>query len=789
MFRHYGGLSTGEHPQLIPAYTTLYADTATRDRTLSLRGDADEYEIPENAFLIGRAYVRINELPGVGISIFSMGGDVRWSAPAAGTDVSCGFFLYSDGRFGFYSYHNLLPSDDPTILMPVDEWVMLEAACTWSTSGPRKAFLRVTLPGEEPRIIFRRCKLPPYGLDPDDYRVRLHPQLSAGCLTAPPSPAFHIDVDDMGLNTSEGEVNNTWLGPGIVRAARPIGGPESGGGGGFVGSYPVYEEAVNAFSPVRYWRVEEYSDQISPDETGNADGAYINLGPPFDPDEVYATPSAGEGYYVIARGGMKAGNYSTRVRAAKSQEITGPTPSFAGSDFTLSFWFAWESGDFPVRDDSAGDTGIIPLIGDGATLQYRFGDSVFPTSVTTASVRDGVLSNPSNRAHHAVLTRHGSTATLYIDGVQVASDTVDPDLAVASPWHFGRNGSLGDYSDAAFDEIAVYDHALSAAEVLAQWGFATGTDSGGSDGSSDGSGAFTDVADPCFDVGDPDSTSRANFRITTPDHPKGPFVGGPPEITPSASFSGALSNNPVRGMSSSPPQPFDRFRFTDMMVTSVGTDFHAHGVGGTTFYYDPERWYYEYDTPRIAYAGDKLTVTCDASVREGTICFARAVAFMCKTGWFGGPSMTIQLPYRGDYYLSMWTGNEEPPEMPGNTGLTGYPEDLAITNFGMWIDCIQELEFSWRAVLGRFQQLPELPETPTLTFRREHFQHRPEGGPSTPEEFAALQEWLCIGAGIIYESGYEPQEPLPTCEPGLLEIGDMQNHIRRTKGGRIGLHK
>ena len=73
--------------------------------------------------------------------------------------------------------------------------------------------------------------------------------------------------------------------------------------------------------------------------------------------------------------------------------------------------------------------------------------------------------------HHIVVTKNGSTATLYVDGTQEHStpDATDSGDPAASPWHVMRNGSNDAYSAGEADELALYTRALSEAEVDAHY--------------------------------------------------------------------------------------------------------------------------------------------------------------------------------------------------------------------------------------------------------------------------------------------------------------------------------
>jgi concanavalin A-like lectin/glucanase superfamily protein len=206
-----------------------------------------------------------------------------------------------------------------------------------------------------------------------------------------------------------------------------------------------YAEAVLADGPIRWWRLDETAGTVAVDATGNADGAYVN------------TPTLGVPALIDEPG------TAVQTTASQAEDITGPIPALSASDFSLEFWIRWTAGVAPVRDDSTGGgTGTIPLLGDGSTLAFRSTGNEIDTSITTASVRNG-------QRHHVVLTRAGTTATLYVDGVEVGTGT-DPSGGLATPLHFGRNGQFSQYADAIFDECAVYDHALSAERVAAHHG-------------------------------------------------------------------------------------------------------------------------------------------------------------------------------------------------------------------------------------------------------------------------------------------------------------------------------
>ena len=69
---------------------------------------------------------------------------------------------------------------------------------------------------------------------------------------------------------------------------------------------------------------------------------------------------------------------------------------------------------------------------------------------------------------HLATTWDGSTLRLYVNGAQVAARTVAGPLATSTrPLSIGGNGIWGEYFAGAIDELRLYDHALTAAEIQA----------------------------------------------------------------------------------------------------------------------------------------------------------------------------------------------------------------------------------------------------------------------------------------------------------------------------------
>ena len=75
-----------------------------------------------------------------------------------------------------------------------------------------------------------------------------------------------------------------------------------------------------------------------------------------------------------------------------------------------------------------------------------------------------------NTWYHVAVTNVGKTATLYLDGTAVGSNTVAINTPANTQFYIGRiPGSLGDprQLNGEVDEVAVYNRALTASEIQA----------------------------------------------------------------------------------------------------------------------------------------------------------------------------------------------------------------------------------------------------------------------------------------------------------------------------------
>jgi len=193
---------------------------------------------------------------------------------------------------------------------------------------------------------------------------------------------------------------------------------------------------------VSYWRLGEASGRIAADERATKPGTYAATG------------------VTLGQAGALAGDLNTSASFdGRAGEMTAATAQLPTSG-TLEGWFHWQAGVALMRDHSAvAGTGWILAYDSGGRIACRAGGTPLVSSKPVADIRDGW--------HHFALTRSGDEVRLYLDGARLDIPATAPGSAVpVAPWHVMRNGSsASQYTRGRADEIAVYDAALTAADV------------------------------------------------------------------------------------------------------------------------------------------------------------------------------------------------------------------------------------------------------------------------------------------------------------------------------------
>jgi hypothetical protein len=220
------------------------------------------------------------------------------------------------------------------------------------------------------------------------------------------------------------------------------------------GTSAAFATAITGTSPLSYWHFDELSGTSAADSVGSNTGTY-NAGVTVGASGALNDPAD----KAISLSGTATGYVQNAASA-----ITGP--------FTIETW-AYLTG--PGSAGAADYSTIAGLDGGHRILMVNTAGT-YP--VGTLLVQDGVSlasANPLtlNAWHQIVLTYDGSVLRFYTDGVAngVSATTTLPTWSGA--WKWGSYDNTNYMFKGKLDEGAIYNTALSAAQISAQYTVAT----------------------------------------------------------------------------------------------------------------------------------------------------------------------------------------------------------------------------------------------------------------------------------------------------------------------------
>ncbi|HLY26038.1 MAG TPA: LamG-like jellyroll fold domain-containing protein, partial [Aggregatilineales bacterium] len=215
-----------------------------------------------------------------------------------------------------------------------------------------------------------------------------------------------------------------------------------------------YAQMVSSDGPVSWWRLGEASGTIAADSADGNNGTItggVTLGAPGaiagDPNTAM-TFDGSTGYINIPfSSNLDIANDLTLEAWANPQSLSGNPTSVA------------EKGVYNYR------------IG---TVNNHWRGSIFFSGVLYDVISPGAA--VAGQWAYIVLTRQGTTLTLYVNGAAVATTQVPSGLmdTGANPMTIGRKSSASsDFFGGSIDEVAVYNTALSASRIQARYNVAT----------------------------------------------------------------------------------------------------------------------------------------------------------------------------------------------------------------------------------------------------------------------------------------------------------------------------
>lgn len=222
------------------------------------------------------------------------------------------------------------------------------------------------------------------------------------------------------------------------------------------GPQPSYEKVVRADAPLAYYRLGETSGMTAVDASGH------------HYDAMYVGPT-GMGALLYGQAGAIPADSDTAVRLVNAQ-IYPPTglPLWDG-DFTIEAWIAPHSLPAPADHKSI----LIWEVYQSQGFRFEW-DGAYALSFSTnetggAGNVDSVELLRADAWNHVVVTAtriaSQDTITMYLDGDLVASGTVTLIPTSLDNAYHCWGACEGVDTDADFDELALYDRALSSAQV------------------------------------------------------------------------------------------------------------------------------------------------------------------------------------------------------------------------------------------------------------------------------------------------------------------------------------
>ena len=236
----------------------------------------------------------------------------------------------------------------------------------------------------------------------------------------------------------------------------------------FIERHGPYAEAVLAAKPSAYWRLNEMSGPTAHDATGaNRNAAYEN-------GVAFFLPGAGSGTGISPQPQLTPSKFSDPGQINRAAHFAGGRLRAnvpLGENYSVELWL-WNglpagvravTGVVFARGEGQGDS--LGITGQSGALPGRlyFQNGAGPTLVgkSELALKDW---------HHVVLVRAGRKVTVHLDGEanpEISGETGP--AAQAAPLYFGGDADSPFRFEGRLDEIAVFDRALSSAEVAAHW--------------------------------------------------------------------------------------------------------------------------------------------------------------------------------------------------------------------------------------------------------------------------------------------------------------------------------
>jgi len=217
-----------------------------------------------------------------------------------------------------------------------------------------------------------------------------------------------------------------------------------------------------------WWKLDDGAGTSAADSSGNGNTGNTNHGSP----PATWTPGINNGALKF----VAANSDFVQVADAASLDLSG--------SFTLSAWVNFSS--LPTSgNDAEIITKHLPTGWDNYKIFLSNTAGVYAwklefTDITHASYNVSYTNTPSTGTwYHVTGTWDGTTLTLYVNGIPLATSTPGavPNGASGAPLYLGTSSGGGNLLDGTIDDVRVYSRALSAADIRTLY-TSTGGESG-----------------------------------------------------------------------------------------------------------------------------------------------------------------------------------------------------------------------------------------------------------------------------------------------------------------------
>jgi hypothetical protein len=242
----------------------------------------------------------------------------------------------------------------------------------------------------------------------------------------------------------------------------PLGDPLDGAAGGDAIASTRYRDAVLGDAPIAYYRFDETGGMVASDHSGHGNDATYSA---VDDTVVYSSPGALAGdpdrAVTLSGDGTGTGTAEALVRMPMTVD------PWAG-DFTVEVWVK------PMSVNVAGNSDLIFVWEDYLVDGFRIGWSSNLTARVWNTEAGGTTTLESARVlvfgawSHLVVTKLGSSMSIYLQGSLQTSTTFDYTAPPADADNC-LGACHGALTDGIFDELAIYDRALTTAQIATHY--------------------------------------------------------------------------------------------------------------------------------------------------------------------------------------------------------------------------------------------------------------------------------------------------------------------------------